>query len=95
MSCCKENNVKIAALLVALSQAELRCPKRLDAFIVDQAQHIRSLRDELIKKNSQLAELKDSQEYWKDRAFAAEAQLPSSESPSESEESSDEDEVRG
>jgi len=48
----------------------------------------------LIKKNSQLAELKDSHEYWKDRAFAAEAQLPSSESPSESEESSDEDEVR-
>ena len=90
MSCCQEKNDKIAALLVALSQAELRCPKRLDAFIVDQAQFIRKLQDELIKKNNQLAELKDSHDYWKSRAFDAEAQLPSSESPSEGEESSEE-----
>ena len=38
MSCCEGTNVKIAALLVALAQAELRCPRQKDAFIVDQAQ---------------------------------------------------------
>jgi len=95
MSCCQEKNDKIAALLIALAQAELRCPKRLDAFIVDQAQYIRKLQVELNEKNNQLAQLNDDRDYWKSRAFDAEAQLPSSESPSENEESSDEDEVRG
>ena len=91
MSCCQEKNDKIAALLVALAQAELRCPRRLDIEIIDRANLIHKLQAKLSDINKQLKEANDNRDYWKNRAFEAEARLSSSESPSESDESDDEE----
>ena len=91
MSCCQEKNDKIAALLIALARAELRCPRRLDVEIVERSFLIQRLQDKLSDKKKQLKEANSDRDYWKNHAFEAEARLPSSESPSKRDESDEEE----